>query len=58
MIFPLCPLKSQNTKDVSLKPHQEDKPPKHEIVQIESSFNKKVPNYKKLMFKGNTYHSL
>jgi hypothetical protein len=39
MIFPLCALKSQNMKDVSLKPHQEDKPPKHEIVQIESSFD-------------------
>jgi hypothetical protein len=32
---------SQNTKDVNLKPHQEDKPLKHENVHIESSFNKK-----------------
>ncbi len=58
MMFLLCALKSQNTKDASLKPHQEGKPPKHEIVHIESSFNKKIPNYKKLMFEWNTYHSL
>jgi hypothetical protein len=43
MMFFLCALKSQNRKDASLKPHQEDKPPKHEIVHIESSFDKKYP---------------
>ncbi len=32
-------------------------PPNMKLFHIESSFNKKAPNYKKLMFEGNTYHS-
>jgi hypothetical protein len=32
MMFILCAWKSQNTKNASLKPHQEDKPPKREVV--------------------------